>query len=273
MDARLPSASPEIVGEPTERTADGPASMSRAQAEAARRVSGILAQTVAAATGHAERDDVVRAGGGGPAGNALLTAWLGVVLLALFAAELLTLIDVRGLIAWHVAIGAVLIPAALAKTGSTGWRILGYYRGRLDYRRAGPPPLLLRVLGPVVVVGTVAVLATGVVLVLLGERASRDVLLTLLVFRVSWITLHQGTFLIWATATGLHLLGRFVPAVRLVGNQTFRGRRVPGRYFRVGLLSVAAATSVLAALLLVRDLGSWADWASFHHFGRGGRFR
>lgn len=237
------------------------------------RLSMVLAQTVATATGRAERDDAVREGSGGPAGNALLTAWLGVVLLVLFVAELLTLLDVRKLITWHVAIGAILIPPALAKTGSTGWRIVGYYRGRPDYRRAGPPPLLLRVLGPLVVAGTLAVLATGVLLVLLGQTVSREVLLTVAGFRGSWLTLHQGTFVVWAVATGLHLLARFVPALRLVGHQAFAGRRVPGRVLRTGIVGLAGVAAVLAAFLLVGDLGSWAHLASFRHFAPGGRFR
>jgi hypothetical protein len=36
------------------------------------------------------------------------------VLLVLFVAELLTLFDVRGLVDWHVAIGALAIPPASA---------------------------------------------------------------------------------------------------------------------------------------------------------------
>ena len=60
------------------------------------------------------------AGSGGPAGNAVLTAWTGLTLLVPGVAELLTLFDVRGLITWHVAMGALLVPPALVKTGSTG---------------------------------------------------------------------------------------------------------------------------------------------------------
>lgn len=110
---------------------------------------------------------------GGPAGNARLTAWTGLLLLVLFTAELLTLIDIRQLISWHVVIGTLLIPPALLKTGTTGWRIIGYYTRRRPYRDAGPPPMLLRILGPLVVIGTLAVLGTGLLLILLGPDASR----------------------------------------------------------------------------------------------------
>src|SRR3954449_3454145 len=132
-----------------------------------------VAETVSVALGHAHRDDPVLSGTGGPAGNALLTAWTGLVLLVLGVAELLTLLDVRGLISWHVAVGALLVPPALVKTATTGWRVVRYYRGNPAYSEAGPPPMVLRLLGPIVVVSTLALLATGVVLIVLGQDDSR----------------------------------------------------------------------------------------------------
>src|SRR5437660_12665963 len=99
---------------------------------------------LAQVTGRAHRDDAALPGTGGPAGNARLTAWTGLVLLVLFVAELVTLLDVHGLISWHVALGVLLIPPALLKTASTGWRIVRYYSGNRPYRQAGPPALFLR---------------------------------------------------------------------------------------------------------------------------------
>jgi hypothetical protein len=132
----------------------------------------------------------------------------------LFLAERVTLLDVRGLISWHIAIGALLLPPALLKTATTGWRIARYYLGDADYRAAGPPPTLLRLLGPLVVASTPGVLGTGVALVLLGEATSRRTLLTAFGQRVDALTLHQATFAVWAVATGLHTLSRLVPALR-----------------------------------------------------------
>src|SRR5436190_22844652 len=83
----------------------------------------------AEALGQAHRDDPVLAGTGGPAGNARLTAWTGLLLLALLVAELVTLLDVHNWVSWHVAIGMLLIPPALLKTATTGWRIVRYYTG------------------------------------------------------------------------------------------------------------------------------------------------
>ena len=63
-------------------------------------------------------------------------------------------------------------------------------------------------LGPLVVVSTLVLLGSGIVLVLLGEQQSRHSIVSPLGFRVDWITVHQATFAVWATVTGLHLLGR-----------------------------------------------------------------
>lgn len=75
----------------------------------------LTADVLAEATGRRRRSDAVVPGGGGPAGNARLTAATGLVLLALFLAELVTLLDVSGLIGWHVAIGVLLVPPALLR--------------------------------------------------------------------------------------------------------------------------------------------------------------
>lgn len=233
------------------------------------RMPVVVAETVATALGQEERHDPVRRPTGGPAGNALLTAWVGLVLLALFLAELLTLLDVRGLIDWHVAVGALLIPPSLAKTATTGWRIIRYYGGSGDYGRAGPPPLLLRLLGPLVVLGTLALLVTGVLLVAFGQDSSRQTLLAPLGFRIDWVTLHQAAFIGWAVVTGLHVLARLLPALRLVGGRTRSGAAVPGRVLRVGVLALVVATAALAAVLLVRADTSWHQ-ESFHFEPLGG---
>lgn len=92
-------------------------------------------------------------------------------------ADLLTLFDVNGLISWHVAIGALLLPPALLKTASTSWRMARYYTRNGPYLAAGPPPMLLRLLGPLVVVSTLRLLGSGVLLVLLGPVRALESLL------------------------------------------------------------------------------------------------
>ena len=233
-------------------------------------VSQSLAETVAAAAGQAERHDPVRPHTGGPAGNALLTAWVGLGLLVLFFAEGLTLLDVRGLIDWHVALGALLIPPALVKTASTGWRIVRYYTGNPDYQRAGPPPLILRLLGPLVVASTLALLATGVVLVVIGQDASYQPLLSPLGFPIDWVALHKAAFVVWLVATGLHVLGRTLPAARLAVGRAGSAGRVPGTWLRVAVVALLLATATLAAVLLVQADASWhalPSWYTGHGDG------
>jgi len=219
-----------------------------------------VAETLAEASGRETRDNPVLPGGGGPAGNALLTAWTALVLLALSIGELLTLFDVRGLISWHVALGALLIPPATMKTASTTWRMASYYLGRVPYREAGAPPLFMRLLGPLVVVSTLGLLATGVTLVLLGEEAARRSLVTLLGFRADWVTVHQGFFAVWAGAAGLHLLGRIIPALRTtVLRRPAAGQAVPGRWARgLWFVTMVAAAAALAVVLVHAD-SSWAS--------------
>lgn len=211
-------------------------------------------QTLATALGQEHRDDPVLPRTGGPAGNATLTAWIGMVLLVLFAAEGLTLLDVHGLISWHLAIGVVLIPPALAKTATTGWRIVRYYTGNPAYREAGPPPLVLRLLGPLVVVTTLAVLGSGVALVLLGADGSRQALLTIGPLRLDAVGLHKVSFVVWFAVMTAHVLARLVSAWQLV--QT-RRRRLPGRSWRGAALLVSGALAVAGAVWILGNQGGW----------------
>jgi hypothetical protein len=229
-----------------------------------------VADTIAEALGREHRADPVVAGTGGPAGNALLTAWTGLVLLLGSVAELLTLFDVRGLISWHVAIGALLVPPALMKSASTGWRMARYYTDNRAYVAAGPPPLPLRLLGPLVVIATVGVLGSGVLLVLVGPDSAHQSLIDILGFRVDWVTVHQGFFAVWAAVTGLHLLGRIVPALRITVFRRGMSDEVPGAWSRWLLLTLVAVSAVALAVALVRADGSWVGLGhfDFQHNGR-----
>jgi hypothetical protein len=226
----------------------------------------VVDDTIAHATGRAHRDNEVRPRTGGPGGNLRLTAWTGVVLLVLIAAELVTLLDVRGLVQWHVALGILLIPPALLKTASTGWRIVRYYSGDAAYRRAGPPPLLLRVAGPLVVATTLGVLASGVLLVLAGPQASLQDGLSLHGRTLGLVTVHKGFFVLWAGVTGLHVVARLVPAWQSTLGRLARSRRVPGRRLRAIAIAMTAlvAVSVTALTLSLVDTSGWAGVTHDH---------
>jgi hypothetical protein len=216
-------------------------------------VRGIAQEYVDHALARAHREDPAAPRTGGPAGNARLTAWLGMVLLVGFAAEGITLLDVRGMVSWHIALGTILIPPALAKTATTGWRIVRYYTGAPAYRKGGPPPLLLRVLGPLVVASTLGVLGSG-----LAVATLRQPLL---------LGLHKATFVLWLGATGVHVLGRLLQALHLtgLGGGGPRGgeERIAGGRARLALLVLTAGVAVVGALLVISLVGPYTP---LHHF-------
>jgi hypothetical protein len=234
-------------------------------------VPPVILESFESALGRGHRDDPVAPHTGGPAGNARLTAWTGLVLLLLALAELVTLINVSGLISWHIVLGTLLIPPALLKTGSTGWRIARYYRRDPEYRHAGPPPMLLRVLGPGVIASTLGLLASGLLLVLLGQDRSRNVLINALGQRVDWVTLHQGLFIVWGVLTGLHALARLVPALQLTVLPKPTVTAVDGGRSRSATLSLSLVIAAASAALVLSASGSWRH--DGHHEHRPGASR
>ena len=188
----------------------------------------------------------------GVAGNARLTAANAVVLLVLLAAEGLTILSVRQLLSPHVFIGVVLIPPVLLKVGSTMWRFARYYTGAPAYRRKGPPPVLLRLLGPVVVILTLVLLFSGVGLVLVSR---------------TWLPLllkvHQASFVLWFGAMTIHVLGHLGEVVRLAPRDWMRRarREVTGAGTRQWLIAASVVAGVLLGFLLLGHVGHWLSAA------------
>lgn len=184
----------------------------------------------------------------GVAGNARLTAANAVVLLVLLAAEGFTILGVRQMLTPHVFIGMVLIPPVLLKTGSTMWRFGRYYSGSPAYRRKGPPPVLLRLLGPVTVVLTLVLLGSGVALMYAGQSS-----LPLL------LKVHKASFILWFGAMTVHVLGHIVDVARLAPRDWLRhGRReVSGAGARQWLIAVSLAFGAVLGVLLLSRVGPW----------------
>ncbi|MHB1774907.1 MAG: hypothetical protein ACYCU7_02795 [Acidimicrobiales bacterium] len=180
--------------------------------------------------------------------NARLTGMTAAALLVLLAVEGLTLLRVRSLLTPHVVVGMVLVPPVLLKIGSTTWRFGRYYLGSPAYRRKGPPPPLLRLLGPFVVVLTVAVLATGIAL-LLGPASMRNTLLLL----------HKATFVLWFGAMVLHVLGHLLDTARLAPRDFYRRtrRQVRGASTRQWALAATLAVGLLLGVLVAPTVGPW----------------
>jgi hypothetical protein len=185
---------------------------------------------------------------GGVEANARLTATTAVVLLVLLGTEGVTVLELGSLLTLHVFIGMVLVPPVLLKMASTMWRFVRYYAGSEAYRRKGPPPTPLRVLGPVVVVLTVVLFASGIALVL-GPHSWRSELLVL----------HKASFIFWVGATGLHVLAHLLDTARLAPLDfiTRTRRQVNGAGLRQWALAGSVVLGIVLGVLVVPHLGTW----------------
>jgi hypothetical protein len=167
--------------------------------------------------------------------NSRLTASVGTVLLIALAVEGVTLFDVSTMFALHAFVGLLLVPVAVLKMCTTGYRFVKYYTADEAYRRKGPPHPILRVLGPLVVISTVAVLGTGIALLVNGPTNSGML--------VSW---HQACFIVWVSVTTVHVLGHIVETFRLTVDDVRNApeNQVPGVAVRRGLLVVCLAIGI-----------------------------
>jgi hypothetical protein len=177
-------------------------------------------------------------------GNARLTASVAVVIFVLLAAEGVTVLQIHRMLTPHVFIGMLLVPPILLKVGSTVWKFARYYLGTSAYREKGPPVWPLRLLGPVVVVLTLTLFASGIAL-LFGPLSWRSFLLLV----------HKASFLLWLGVMGLHVLGHLVDTASLAPRDWLRRtrRQVKG----AGGRQWTVAASVAVGLVLAVAVGPW----------------
>jgi len=214
---------------------------------------------------------------GGTEGNERLTVVTGVLLIVLLAALGVTIVFIGRLLWWHLFLGLALMGPVALKVGSTGYRFMRYYAAEPRYRAKGPPPLALRVLGPVLLGLTAVVFATGVALLLLGPSSRGTLLLV-----------HKVSFICWAVVTAIHIAGHLPELARFhrVSRQVraelnelrslapgFGGAAEPpastpiaGSGARWLSVATAVAIGLLLAAILVPDFHAWtAGSALFHH--------
>jgi hypothetical protein len=177
-----------------------------------------------------------------------VTSAAAVVLVVLLVAEGVTIVHMGGLLSAHMFIGLVLIGPVLLKLGSTGYRMVSYYAGAREYRAKGPPPLPLRVMAPVLVASTIAVLASGVALLAAGHKSG------------TILTVHKLSFIVFGVVLAVHFLA-YVPRVAhsLRADWVASGRRaVPGAGVRATLVAAAAGGGVALALALLPTIHAYA---------------
>jgi hypothetical protein len=187
--------------------------------------------------------------------NARLTASVAVVLFILLPAEGLTILRIHALITPHVFIGMLLVPPVLLKVGSTTWRFARYYLGSPEYRQKGPPPMVLRLLGPLLVALTMVVFASGIAL-LLAPTAWREQLLFV----------HKASFILWTAAMVVHVLGHILDTARLAPRDWMHRTRkqVRGAGLRLWIIALSLILGFVLALITVPEVGRWLAAGGAH---------
>jgi len=176
--------------------------------------------------------------------NERLTASNALVLLVLLALEGATLVAVRQLLVPHVFLGFLLIPPVALKLGSTGWRLLRYYRGSEPYVRRGPPhPFLRFVVAPLVVVSTISLFGSGAAVVATGGHGLL-------------LGLHKASFIVWVGSMSVHVLWHVWKLPRLALD------RLPGRGLRLAAVGAALAAGLVLAVVTLPLADHWQDRAT-----------
>jgi hypothetical protein len=147
----------------------------------------------------------------------------------------------------------------LVKMGSTGWRFLRYYTRAPAYVRRGPPPPVLRVLGPVLLVPTVVMVGSGIGLIVLGPIQP-------------FLLVHVFSALAWLPLAAVHSLAYFWQVPRHIAadwstRRGFHARR--GRGLRIAINLGALLLGVVAAVLLFPAAAPLFAWSQTNVIGVG----
>lgn len=191
-----------------------------------------------------------------PAGNARLTAAVGLLVLAPVAVEVATvLLGVHTFMSVHVFVGLALLPAVLLKLASTGWRFVRYYTRSRPYVAEGPPQITMRVLAPLFVVATLILFGSGVAMGVLHGHS-------LQIAR----RLHGPASVIWLGLLGLHVLAYLRRALSTV-QDALPARRKPvrGTVARVCALGAAVIGGLVIGVATVPAQHRWVDLRRDHH--------
>jgi len=195
--------------------------------------------------------------GGGTDGNEQLTATVGVILLVLFAVLGVSIIRIGQLLWLHLFLGVILAGPVAIKLASTGYRFTRYYTANPAYKLKGPPPVALRMLGPLVILTTLTVFVTGLLLLIDGPSAPTILRL-----------LHKVSFFAWLAVVGIHVLGHLAElprSVRAVSRAAGRTRELPGARGRAIAIVGSLAVGLILALLFGPQIHSWTAGSGFHH--------
>jgi hypothetical protein len=125
--------------------------------------------------------------------------------------------------------------------------MVSYYAGSRAYRLAGPPRLPLRLMAPVLVASTIAVLASGVVLLAAGHKSN------------AVLTVHKVSFIVFGVVLAVHVLAYVPRVVHSLAADWGAARRhaVAGAGVRAMLLAAAVGGGAALALALLPTIHAY----------------
>jgi hypothetical protein len=195
---------------------------------------------------------------GGAEGNERLTAMTGAVLLIGLAVECYTILRIGRLLTLHVFLGMLLLGPVVLKAGSVLYRFVRYYTGSAPYRRKGPPALLLRVIGPIIMLLTACVFGSGIMLAVTGPSYGPP---------GGWLEVHRISFIAWAFFIVIHVLAYLPRVPRLLAAEARGGGSLlgllGGRGTRLALLIASLLAGLVIALLTVHLAGKWESFGNY----------
>jgi hypothetical protein len=167
--------------------------------------------------------------------------------------------------------GMLLLGPVVLKAASAIYRFARYYTSNEPYRRKGPPALLPRLIGPVIVLLTACVFFTGIMLAVVGPPAGHGP-------PSGWLVLHRYSFYAWLVFILIHVVV-YVPRLPRLLTAEVRGVALPedgtgrlvgagrharramevlgGRGTRLTLLTASLLVGLVIALLTVHLAGRW----------------
>lgn len=198
--------------------------------------------------------------GGGPDGSEQLTTLTGAILIVLLGVIGITILRIGQLLWVHLFVGLLLLGPVAVKLASTGYRFFHYYSRDPPYRAKGAPAPVMRLIAPVVVACTLAVFASGILLLIVGPEA-----------RSQFLLVHKASFIIWLPFTGLHVLGHLPAIERAIRRGRKRGSShtpsagLAGRWVVVagGLL-----LGLVVALAMITEFSPWTAHIALLHANR-----
>jgi hypothetical protein len=186
-----------------------------------------------------------------------LLAMLGAILFVGLAIEGVTIVFIGQMIALHVLLGMILLPIMAYKILVAIYRFSMYYLGAPDFKRAGPPELLLRMVGPLLVITTVVLMGSGVFLVYARPDTPTAAF---------WLNIHRADFIAWFGLMVFHVLAY---VRRAFGTAAYdlrytRYHSLVGRQGRLISIVIVAVFGVLLAWFVSPAIVHWSSFFAVH---------